>query len=146
MLPYADYAQRRKQQFSFARVGRVTPCAPSCSVERRAEDCPPKLWAWVAFLPVGRATPCAPSGKACRGLPALPFAFGFVQGNCYDPRVELQIRKKLPHAIPQWVAEGSWFFIILNCVPRGKNQLCRADTGEAVLAAMKFNHERLIWH
>ena len=114
MLPYADYAQRRKQQFSFARVGR--------------------------------ATPCAPSGKACRGLPALPFAFGFVQGNCYDPRVELQIRKKLPHAIPQWVAEGSWFFIILNCVPRGKNQLCRADTGEAVLAAMKFNHERLIWH
>src|SRR5207249_749186 len=55
-------------------------------------------------------------------------------------------RKKLPHAIPQWVAEGSWFFIILNCVPRGKNQLCRADTGEAVLAAMKFNHERLIWH
>jgi len=114
MLPYADYAQRRKQQFSFARVGR--------------------------------ATPCAPSGKACRGLPALPFAFGFVQGNCYDSRVELQIRKKLPHAIPQWVAEGSWFFIILNCVPRGKNQLCRADTGEAVLAAMKFNHERLIWH
>ena len=69
-----------------------------------------------------------------------------MQGNCYDPRVELPVRKKLPHAIPQWVAEGSWFFITLNCVPRGKNQLCRAHTGEAVLAAMQFNHERLIWH
>jgi hypothetical protein len=43
-------------------------------------------------------------------------------------------------------AEGSSFFITLNCVPRGKNQLCRAHTGEAVLAAMKFNHQRLIWH
>ena len=60
--------------------------------------------------------------------------------------MELPVRKKLPHAIPQWVAEDSWFFITLNCVPRGKNQLCRAHTGEAVLAAMQFNHERLIWH
>jgi len=40
------------------------------------------------------------------------------------------------------VADGSWFFITINCVPPGKNQLCRADTGDAVLAAMKFNHER----
>ena len=58
----------------------------------------------------------------------------------------LPVRKKLPHAIPQWVAEGSWFFITINCVPRGKNQLCRSGTGDAVLAAMKFNHERLFWH
>ena len=86
-------------------------------IHRRAEDCPP-----------------------------YHSEFGSVQGNCYDPRVELPVRKKLPHAIPQWVAEGSWFFITLNCVPRGKNQLCRAHTGEAVLAAMQFNHERLIWH
>ena len=27
-----------------------------------------------------------------------------------------------------------------------KNQLCRADTGDAVLAAVKFNHETLVWH
>jgi hypothetical protein len=43
-------------------------------------------------------------------------------------------------------AEGSWFFVTINCVPRGKNQLCRADTGDAVLAAMRFNHERFVWH
>jgi len=60
--------------------------------------------------------------------------------------MNLPVRKKLPHAIPQWVAEGSWFFITIKCVPPGKNQLCRADTGEAVLAAMRFNHEKFVWH
>src|SRR5439155_13180263 len=60
--------------------------------------------------------------------------------------MDLLVRKKLPHTIPQWVAEGSCFFITINCVPPGKNQLCRAETGDAVLAAMKFNHERFIWH
>jgi REP element-mobilizing transposase RayT len=60
--------------------------------------------------------------------------------------MDLPARKKLPHVIPQWVAEGSWFFITINCVPPGKNQLCRADTGDAVLATMSFNHERFVWH
>jgi REP element-mobilizing transposase RayT len=56
------------------------------------------------------------------------------------------IRKKLPHAVPQWVPSGSWFFITINCDPRGQNHLCRADVGDAVLAAVKFNHEECAWH
>ena len=40
-------------------------------------------------------------------------------------------REKLPHAIPQWVADGSWFFITINCVPPGKNQLCRCRALES---------------
>jgi putative transposase len=60
--------------------------------------------------------------------------------------MDLPIRKKLPHIIPQWVAEGSCFFITINCVPRRKNQLCRSGTGDAVLAAIKHNHEKLAWH
>ena len=64
----------------------------------------------------------------------------------YAPRVALPIRKKLPHTIPKWVADGSWFFITINCVPPGKNQLCRTGTGDDVLAAMKFNREKLVWH
>ena len=60
--------------------------------------------------------------------------------------MDLPVRQKLPHTIPQRMAEGSWFFISINCVPRGKNQLCRSDTGNAVLAAVKFNHERFVWH
>jgi len=73
---------------------------------------------------VGRVTPCAPS-----------FA-----------DMDLPVRRKLPHAIPQWVAEGSWFFITIKCMPPGRNHLCQAETGDAVLAAMKYNREKLIWH
>jgi REP-associated tyrosine transposase len=74
------------------------------------------------------------------------FAIGALRVSRYAPRMDLPVRKKLPHTIPQWVAEGSWFFITINCVPPGKNQLCRAEAGDAVLAAMKFNHERFVWH
>ena len=28
----------------------------------------------------------------------------------------------------------------------GKNQLCRADIGTAVIAALAYNHDNLIWH
>ena len=60
--------------------------------------------------------------------------------------MDLPVRKKLPHMIPQWVAEGSWFLITIKCVPPGKNQLARADIGDAVLSAMKHNHENFAWH
>jgi len=60
--------------------------------------------------------------------------------------MDLPVRKKLPHTIPQWVAEGSWFFITIKCVPRRKNQLCRTGIGDAVLAAIKHNHEKLAWN
>ena len=69
--------------------------------------------------------------------------------------MDLRVRKKLPHTIPQWVTDGSWFFITINCVPQGRNQFCltpgahgvaRPTVGDAVLAAMKFNHQRFVWH
>jgi putative transposase len=60
--------------------------------------------------------------------------------------VDLPVRQKLPHTIPQLVAEGSWCFITINCEPQGKNQLCRGDTAGAVLTAVTFNHERSVWH
>ncbi len=58
----------------------------------------------------------------------------------------LPIRQRLPHQVPQWVAEGSFFFITINCEPRGQSHLARAGVGDAVLAAARFNHERLVWH
>ncbi|EEF62067.1 REP-associated tyrosine transposase [Pedosphaera parvula] len=64
----------------------------------------------------------------------------------YTSDMELPLRKKLPHAIPQWVPEASWFFITIKCAPPGKNQFCRADTGDSVLAAIKHNHDKLAWH
>ena len=58
----------------------------------------------------------------------------------------LPVRKKLPHTIPQWVAEGSWFFITIKCVPPGRNQLCQAGVGEGIVAAMAHNHDKLVWY
>jgi REP element-mobilizing transposase RayT len=60
--------------------------------------------------------------------------------------MDLPVRKKLPHAVPQWVPEGSSFFITIKCVPPGRNQLCIAGVGDAVLAAMEYNHQNLLWH
>jgi len=59
--------------------------------------------------------------------------------------VALPVRRKLPHTSPQWVADGSKFFITINCEPPGKNQLCRTGTGEGVLDAVRFNHEKFGW-
>ena len=60
--------------------------------------------------------------------------------------MDLPVRKRLPHAIPPWVPDGSWFFITIHYVPKGRNQLARAGTGDAVLAAVRFNHEHFVWH
>src|SRR5258706_656967 len=80
------------------------------------------------------------------GVTRPPSLLCFLMAFHYPRRMDLPVRKKLPHTIPQWVAEGSWFFITIKCVPPGKNQLCRADTGNAVLAAVKHNHDKLAWH
>ena len=60
--------------------------------------------------------------------------------------MDLPVRKKLPHSIPQWVPGGSLFFITIKCVPAGKNQLVCQGVGDGVLAAMAHNHQALIWH
>jgi putative transposase len=72
--------------------------------------------------------------------------FMAVRPTYYTRQVGLPVRTKLPHTIPQWVPQGSWFFVTINCVPPGKNQLCRLNTGGAVLHAMKFNHEKCVWY
>jgi len=68
------------------------------------------------FSLVGRVTPCAASFESCRsgpfipltmhgGLLVLPFAIAALRASRYAPRVDLPVRKKLPHTVPQWVAE-----------------------------------------
>ncbi len=60
--------------------------------------------------------------------------------------MDLPVRRRLPHILPQWVSGGSWFFVTINCEPEGLNQLCQANTGERVLEAVAHNHESLAWH
>ena len=56
------------------------------------------------------------------------------------------VRERLPHSVPSWVPDGSFFFITINCEPRGENHLCRADIGEVVINAFAHNHEKLVWY
>ena len=60
--------------------------------------------------------------------------------------MDLPQRKRLSHEMPQWVAEGSFFLITINCEPRGPNHLCRAGVGDTVLQAAAHYHDRLVWH
>jgi putative transposase len=60
--------------------------------------------------------------------------------------MDLPRRDRLPHEVPPWVPESSFFFITINCQPRGRNQLCRAGIGDAVLAAAAYYHTHLKWH
>src|SRR5258706_14809076 len=60
--------------------------------------------------------------------------------------MDLPVRGKLPHTIPQWVEDGSWFFITNKCTPQAENQLCRATAGDAVLSAMAHNHDHHRWN
>jgi putative transposase len=56
------------------------------------------------------------------------------------------VRKKLPHTVPQWVPDGSPFFITIKCEPPHKNQLCHPGIATKILGAMTHNHDKLIWH
>lgn len=60
--------------------------------------------------------------------------------------VSRPVRQRLPHTVPQWVPDGSFFLITINCEPRGQNHLCRAGIGDAVLKAFARHHETFAWH
>jgi len=60
--------------------------------------------------------------------------------------MERPTRKRLPHELPQWVNEGSFFFLTINCASRSANQLCRTGLGDTVLKAAAFYHEHFKWH
>jgi REP element-mobilizing transposase RayT len=60
--------------------------------------------------------------------------------------MEKPSRKHLPHGVPDWVRDGSYFFITICCATRGANSFCRAGAGDALLEAAAFYHEHLKWH
>jgi putative transposase len=61
-------------------------------------------------------------------------------------RVDRPVRKRLAHFIPHWLDERPFFFVTINCVPRGKNQLCLADVGPKILASADYYHQQMKWH
>lgn len=56
------------------------------------------------------------------------------------------VRKKLPHEIPHWIdPSGEVYFVTINCLQRGLNSLCVAETAKAILESVKFRHSSQEW-
>jgi REP element-mobilizing transposase RayT len=58
-----------------------------------------------------------------------------------------QKRRKLPHEIPSWVDPSQEiYFITINCLNRGHNQLCQLHIAEALLESCRYRHHSGAWH
>ena len=56
------------------------------------------------------------------------------------------LRKHLPHAPPDWIdPTQEAFFITINCIPRGTNQLAHANVWETLIETIEFREERGDW-
>jgi hypothetical protein len=55
-------------------------------------------------------------------------------------------RKHLPHDVPNWIdPTHEAFFITVNCLPRGKNQLALPERWRAILDSVSFREQRGDW-
>ena len=54
-------------------------------------------------------------------------------------------RKKLPHEIPSWVPEGSIYYITINCLNRGSNQLALPETASALWETVSYRTAQNLW-
>ena len=61
-------------------------------------------------------------------------------------RAEVPDRKKLHHDVPHWVEDGSLFFVTVNCLERGRDQLTPKAVAEGLLDAARFYHQQKKWH
>jgi putative transposase len=58
---------------------------------------------------------------------------------------DLPRRKRLPHDVPPWVAEGAVFFVSVNCIEKGQNLLCTPSVAEVIAESFRFYHDRGNW-
>jgi len=55
-------------------------------------------------------------------------------------------RKRLPHVIPSWIDPSSEvYFLTLNTIPRGCNQLARSEVSQALFESVAFRVKRGLW-
>ncbi len=55
-------------------------------------------------------------------------------------------RKSLHHDLPDWVPEGSLFFITVNCAKRGSNQIANETAATALLESLRKRKEVQQWY
>jgi REP element-mobilizing transposase RayT len=61
------------------------------------------------------------------------------------PHPVLPERCKLAHGIPPWVSDGAVFFVTVNCLTRGENQLCTPEVARSLRENVDFRHRRGDW-
>ncbi len=54
-------------------------------------------------------------------------------------------RKRLMHDVPDWVSDGATFFITINTVPRGENQLAIPAVVEGLVESLVVRIEKGQW-
>jgi putative transposase len=54
-------------------------------------------------------------------------------------------RKRLIHTPPPWAQEGSTFFITINCIPRGQNQLAIPEIAMLIEESLRVRIEKGYW-
>jgi REP element-mobilizing transposase RayT len=55
-------------------------------------------------------------------------------------------RKHLPHDVPMWIdPTREAFFVTVNCLPRGMNQLAKPEIWQAIEEAIRFREEKGDW-
>ena len=57
--------------------------------------------------------------------------------------IQRPTRKSLPHLVPNWVPDGSVYFITLNALPRGEDPLL--PHAPALWDSILFNTDRGLW-
>ncbi|MEO8617235.1 MAG: hypothetical protein ABI600_19005 [Luteolibacter sp.] len=56
-------------------------------------------------------------------------------------------RSHLPQDLPHWINPAQEaFFITINCRPRGRNQLAKAEVWHEILESIQFREERGEWN
>lgn len=59
--------------------------------------------------------------------------------------VPLPKRAALPHDIPSWVSDGAVFFVTINCLQRGANELCIPAIAESLRESIAFHQQLGDW-
>jgi hypothetical protein len=54
-------------------------------------------------------------------------------------------RKLLHHDVPDWVPDGATFFITINTIPRGENQLAIPAVAEGLMESLVVRIEKGRW-
>jgi len=55
------------------------------------------------------------------------------------------VRRRLDHTLPSWVAVDATFFVTINAHERGVNHFCKPDVGPAILDAIRKYQDDEKW-